>query len=57
MPTTRNLAILIFDEVAVLDLCWPVEGFRKGPRQATLSGRPIRVPFAGLLDWWPASEG
>src|SRR3954470_14462352 len=27
MPTTRNLAILIFDEVEVLDFCGPFEVF------------------------------
>jgi transcriptional regulator GlxA family with amidase domain len=27
MPTTRNLAILIFDDVEVLDFCGPFEVF------------------------------
>jgi hypothetical protein len=40
MPTTRNLAILIFDDVKVLDFCGPFEVFSVANRFTASPPRP-----------------
>jgi hypothetical protein len=42
VPTTRNLAILIFEDVEVLDFCGPFEVFSVANRFTDPPGSPDR---------------
>ena len=48
MPTTRNLAVLVFEDVEVLDFCGPFEVF-------SVANRFTRRPSASSP--WPRRRG
>jgi hypothetical protein len=57
MPTTRNLAILIFEDVEVLDFCGPFEVFTVASR---FTGPPAFAPAEigqRVQGWAPLRSG
>jgi hypothetical protein len=60
MPTTRNLAILIFDDVEVLDFCGPFEVFfgRMGSNRVTKAETTfVSGSFGRCYGSCPATSG